>query len=69
MHCDIFLPVQQDILLSGKCTERTTCVHCKEQFGTKFFLILMYENFLSAGILNGFPCVVHHSDDRLLKFD
>lgn len=29
----------------------------------------MYENFLSAGILNGFPCVVHHSDDRLLKFD
>jgi len=29
----------------------------------------MYENFLSAGILNGFPCVVHHNDDRVLKFD
>jgi hypothetical protein len=28
----------------------------------------MYENFLSAGILTGFPCVVHHSDDRVFKF-
>ena len=27
----------------------------------------MYENFWSAGILNGFPCVVHHSDDRVLN--
>jgi len=28
----------------------------------------MCKNFLSAGILTGFPCVVHHNDDRVFKF-
>jgi hypothetical protein len=66
MHYEIFLLVQQDILLSGKCTERAMYV-----FIARNNLVLNFSEFLctkTAGILTGVPCVDHHSDDRVFKF-
>jgi hypothetical protein len=49
------------------CWKSTICVHYKD-FGTKFFQLLTHKNFLSGGILTGFPCVVYHNDGRGFKF-